>query len=197
MHTLFNLLRRAAACTLVGLLPLAAMAEPVTTFVPFGGTGNVAVFDADAGTGGWVGTIDQAPEPGGAAPLSLVSVVLFTLDRTARTLDGHFEFTTTDLASTLFGRLVGSFVNDDILASGGQFSLDYQVLGGSGRWAGASGFGLSFLDFDPRVSGDTYAESGLLVFAVPTPATGALTVAGLLAMVFSTRVSRRKGRPVN
>jgi hypothetical protein len=155
------------------------------------------VFDAAAGTGGWVGAIDQTPEPGLGEPLSLVSVVLFSLDAAARTLDGHFEFTTTDLASTLFGRLMGTFVEDDILASGGQFSLDYQVLGGSGRFAGASGFGLSFLDFDPRASGDNYSESGLLVFAVPAPATGALAVVGLLAMVFSARVSRRKGRPVN
>ena len=199
MHTIFSALRRAAAaCTLAGLLlPLAAQAEPVTFFVPFGGTGNVSVFDADAGTGGWVGQIDQTPEPGVAEPLSLVSVVLFTLDRAAGTLDGTFELTTTDLASTLFGRLVGSFFDAGILASGGQFSLDYQVLGGSGRFAGASGFGLSFLDFDPRVSGDNYSEGGLLLFIVPAPATGALVLAALALMVFSRRVSAGKGRPVN
>jgi hypothetical protein len=169
----------------------------VTTFVPFGGSGNVSVFDAAAGTGGWVGAIDQTPDPDVAQPLSLVSVVLFTLDTTARTLEGQFEFTTTDLSSTLFGRLMGSFVDDDILLSGGQFSLDYQVLGGSGLFVRASGFGLSFLDFNPAASGDNYVESGLLVFAVPTPATGALVVAALVAMVFSARVSRRKGTPVN
>jgi hypothetical protein len=118
MHTIFSALRRAAACTLAGLLlPLAAHAEPVTFFVPFGGTGNVSVFDADAGTGGWVGQTDQTPEPGVAEPLSLVSVVLFTLDRAAGTLDGTFELTTTDLASTLFGRLVGSFFDAGILGS--------------------------------------------------------------------------------
>lgn len=199
MNTFFSALQRAAAAfTLASLLmPLAAQAEPVSFFVPFGGTGNVSVFDADAGTGGWVGQIDQTPEPGVAEPLSLVSVVLFTLDRAAGTLDGTFELTTVDLASTLFGRLLGSFVDADILANGGQFSLDYQVLGGSGRFAGASGFGLSFLDFDPRASGDNYGESGLLLFTVPAPATGALVLAALGLMVFSRRVSPGKGRPVN
>jgi len=178
-------------------LPLAALADPVSLFVPFNGQGNVSVFDAAAGSGGWVGSIDQTPPPDVAQPLSLVSVVLFQIDAATQTLTGSFEFTTTDLTSTLYGTLAGSFVDADILNSGGQFGIDYSVLGGSGAFAGASGFGLSFLNFDPAGTFDNYAESGLLSFtvpaAVPTPGSLALVLAGLLAL----GVSRRKVAPVN
>lgn len=178
-------------------LPLAALAAPMSYFVPFNGQGNVSVFDAAAGSGGWVGSIDQTPPPDVAQPLSLVSVVLFQIDAATQTLTGSFEFTTTDLTSTLYGTLAGSFVDADILNSGGQFGIDYSVLGGSGAFAGASGFGLSFLNFDPAGTFDNYAESGLLSFtvpaAVPTPGSLALVLAGLLAL----GVSRRKVAPVN
>ena len=178
-------------------LPLAALADPVSLFVPFNGQGNVSVFDAAAGSGGWVGSIDQTPPPDVAQPLSLVSVVLFQIDAATQTLTGSFEFTTTDLTSTLYGTLAGSFVDADILNSGGQFGIDYSVLGGSGAFAGASGFGLSFLNFDPAGSFNNYGESGLLSFsvpaAVPTPGTLALMAAGLLGLA----VSRRKVAPVN
>ena len=172
-------------------LPLIASADPVSYFVPFNGQGNVSVFDASSG--GWVGSIDQTPPPDVADPLSLVSVVLFQLDAATQTLSGSFEFTTTDLASTLYGTLSGSFFDADILASGGQFSIDYSILGGTGAFAGASGFGLSFVDFNPAGAFNNYAESGLLNFSVPAPGSLALVGAGLLALA----VSRRKGGPLN
>jgi hypothetical protein len=155
------------------------------------------VFDAAAGSGGWVGSLQQTPPPDVADPLSLVSVVLFQLDAATQTLTGSFEFTTTDLASTLYGTLSASFFDVDILASGGQFSIDYNILGGSGAFGGASGFGLSFLNFDPAGGFDNYAEAGLLNFsvpaAVPNPGSLALVAAGLLGLA----VSRRKVAPVN
>ncbi len=173
------------------LCAAAAQATPLNYFVPYAGQGNVAVFDASAGTGGWVGSIDEVPDPANANPLSLVSVVLFTLDRAAHTLVGTFEFTTTDLLSTLMGEVSGSFVNDDILTQGGQFSLDYQILGGTGQFLRASGFGLAFVDFNPNAPGDNYLESGLLNFTVPTPATLALVLMGLLGLALSTRGTAR------
>ena len=121
----------------------AAQAEAVSFFVPYEGGGNVSVFDAPAGTGGWVGSIVQSPDPAVTSPLSLVSVVLFTVDELSKTLSGTFEFTTTDLLSTLFGELSGSFVEDDILTAGGQFSIDYTVQGGTGQFSRATGFGLA------------------------------------------------------
>lgn len=188
---------RRALAGLALVLPLVAAADPVTYFVPFDGSGNVAVFDAAAGSGGWVGSIDQTPPPDVPMPLSLVSVVLFQLDAATQTLTGTFEFTSAaDLASTLYGTLSGSFFDADILTGGGQFSIDYAITGGSGVFFGASGFGLSFLNFDPAASFDNYSEAGLLSFsvpaAVPTPGTLALLLAGLLGLA----VSRRQAAPL-
>jgi hypothetical protein len=176
-------LRRALSATVLLMAASApALADPVTTFAPYTGQGNVAVFDASAGTGGWVGSISQVPDPTVPNPLSLVSVVLFTVDAATLTFTGSFDFTTTDLANTLFGTLTGTVSNADILSIGGQFAVDYQILGGSGLFDGAQGFGLAFLDFNPLATGlDNYAESGLLLFTVPAPATPALVVLALLA----------------
>lgn len=174
-------------------LPLAAAAEPTTYFVPYNGAGNLSVFDASAGTGGWVGQIDQTPPPDVPEPLSLVSFVLFQLDYATQTLTGSFEFTTTDLASTLFGSLTGNFFDDDILTTGGQFAIDYSILGGTGAFTGASGFGLAFVDFDPAGTFNNYAESGLLNFTVPEPATLPLVAACLLGFA----ISRKRAQPVN
>ena len=204
MTPLLTLARRAlmsplfCAALLTPFFSANASATPVEYFVPYLGQGNVAVFDAAAGTGGWVGSIDEVADPANANPLSLVSVVLFTLDRAAQTLMGSFEFTTTDLVSTLFGDLTGSVQDADILTRGGQFSLDYQINGGTGQFAGSNGFGLAFLDFNPSAPGDNYTESGLLVFSalnqgtLPSPATGALVLAGLLALAASPRNARAK-----
>lgn len=200
MTPLLTLARRALTAPLLCvtlLTPLfsaTASATPVQYFVPYLGQGNVSVFDATAGTGGWVGSIDEVPDPANAnPPLSLVSVVLFTIDRTAHTLTGSFDFTTTDLLSTLSGALTGTFADADILTLGGQFSLDYDIRSGTGRFEGASGFGLAFLDFNPGAAPDNYQESGLLAFTVPVPATLALALTGLLALGFS----RRQARPLN
>ena len=174
------------------MLPVAAQADPVTLFVPFGGAGNLSVFDAAAGTGGWVGSIEQSDFPAVPSPLSLVSVVLFTLDATTQTLSGSFEFTNAaDLASSLFGEVTGSYLDADILTSGGQFSIDYTILGGTGAFTGASGFGLSFLDFAP-LSGafDNYGEAGTLVVTVPEP--GTLALAGLALMAGLSARPRRQ-----
>lgn len=177
-----RLLAAAALC-----LPLLAQADPVPLFdplfVPFEGSGNVSVFDAAAGTGGWTGSITQSSFPAVPAPLDLVSVLLFQLDAATQTLSGTFEFTTTDLASTLFGEVSGSYVDADILLSGGQFSLNYNIAGGSGMFLRASGYGLSFLDFSPAPGAfDNYAEAGALVFSVAEPGTLALAAFALLAM---------------
>ena len=153
MTPLLTLARRAlmsplfCAALLSPLFSATASAMPASYFVAYTGQGNMSVFDASAGTGGWVGSIDEVPDPGNPnPPLSLVSVVLFTLDRANQTLMGSLEFTTTDLLSTLFGDLTGSVADADILTRGGQFSLDYQINGGTGQFAGANGFGLAFLD---------------------------------------------------
>lgn len=156
----------------------AAQAANIEYFVPFAGAGNLSVFTPT--TGGWVGSIDQVAPPVVANPLSLVSVVLFELDALAQTLTGTFEFTTTDLSSTLFGTLSGSFFDADILTTGGQFALDYTILGGTGMFGDAAGFGLSFLTFDPAGTFNNYSEDGLLSFGVPEPASLALVLGGLL-----------------
>ena len=183
MNTLLTRARRALQSPLLSTLlcatllgPFAistATAAPVDYFVPYLGQGNLSVFDASAGTGGWVGSIDEVADPSNpSAPLSLVSVVLFTLDRTAQTLMGSFEFTTADLLSTLYGELTGTFMDSNILTQGGQFSVDYRIDGGTGQFASARGFGLAFVDYNPAGTFDNYRESGVLVFSVPNPAAG-------------------------
>lgn len=173
------------------LLPVAAQADPVTLFVPFEGAGNVLVFDAAAGTGAWTGSIDQSAFPAVPMPLSLVSVVFFQLDALSQTLSGSFEFTTAaDLASTIFGQVSGSYADLDILNTGGQFFVEYAIQGGTGAFSGATGYGLSFLDFDPAGAFNNYTEAGALVITVPEPATLALAGLGLLGLLWQRRRSR-------
>lgn len=182
--------RTLAGVSLMFLSATAAQAEAVSYFVPYSGQGNLLVFDASSGTGGWVGSIDQTPDPLVPAPLSFVSVVLFTADQLAQTITGTFEFTTTDLLSSLVGELTGSYAEADILSNGGQFSVNYNVLGGTGQFARATGFGLSFVDFSPSAAGDNYRESGLLLFEVPAPAPAALVALGLLSLALQRRSVR-------
>ena len=162
------------------LLPLSAQAAAEPLFVPYEGAGNLSVFNANAGTGGWVGSIDQLAPPVVSQPLSLVSFVLFNFDAMTQLLTGTFEFTTVDLASTLFGTLTGTTFDPGILTSGGQFQIDYQINGGSGAFADANGYGLAFVNYNPNGGFNNYTESGLLVFTVPEPASLALVLAALL-----------------
>jgi hypothetical protein len=167
-----------AVCTT--LLPQAAQAAAEPYFVPFEGAGNLVVFNPTTGSGGWVGSIEQVAPPAVPMPLSLVSVVLFNYDAMAQMLTGTFEFTTTDLMSTLTGSLSGTSFDPDILNTGGQFQIDYLITGGTGLFADANGFGLSFLTYNPAGTFNNYSESGLLSFTVPLPGTLALVLGALL-----------------
>jgi hypothetical protein len=190
MTAALTLARRLLAAAAL-LLPAAAMADPVPLFVPFEGAGNVLVIDAAAGSGAWTGSIEQSPFPAVPAPLSLVSVVFFQLDALTQTLAGTFEFTSAaDLASTLFGQVSGSYADLDVLNTGGQFSVEYTVQGGTGAFAAATGYGLSFLDFDPAGAFNNYSEAGALVITVPTPTTLTLAVLALLALLWQRRTAR-------
>jgi hypothetical protein len=103
---------------------------------------------------------------------------------------GQFELTdANDLASSLLGLVMGSTSDDDVFANGGQFALDYTIQGGTGLFANAQGYGLSFLQFDPQAQPDNYAETGLLVFNVPEPGSAAL--AGLALVGLTLRRRRR------
>ena len=199
--TLPSLLARALRTTTLALLPLltlapSAQAEPL--LLPFSGSGNAVVFDAGTGRGGWVGSLSQFADPGVADPLELVSVVLFTVDPLTQLLSGQFNFTrSNDLGATLFGLVAGSTTDADVLNQGGQFALDYTIQGGTGDFSGASGFGLSFLNFDPNGVFDNYTEIGLLVVAVPEPGALPLVAGGLLALwgVGRRRQARAQVRP--
>jgi hypothetical protein len=188
----------AVACMLCLAAP-PAQAASLPNFV-FDGQGNLLVFDAASGSGGWNGEISEfavpalpAPLP---APLSFAVLVTFDYDVVLNRLLGSFEFTQADdLSSSIFGNVAGGFTAaGGSLVGGGQLELDYQVLGGTGRHAGLSGFGLSFLGFDPSASGthNNYFEQGLIV-AVPEPSVAGLMAFGLLALALvRTRRPARK-----
>ena len=176
--------------------PTAQAANTVDYFVPYGGGGNLAAFDLPSGAGGWVGAIDQSAFPVVASPLSFVSSVLFTLDAANNTFAGSFEFTTTDLASSLFGSVAGSYDNAVVFNLSGQLSINYQILGGSGMFAGASGFGLSLIEFDPAAGSvspafNNYTEAGLLSFAAPVPEPSTWLLMGLGLCLLATAQRRR------
>lgn len=182
---------------LMGLLLLLCLLLPparagVVVPVSYAGSGNAVLFDAATGSGGWVGAIDEVPDPAIASPLSLVSVVLFHYDAATGLLDGSFEFTDSlDLDSVLFGSLSGRSADADPFGLGGQFEIDYSIAGGRGRFAGFSGFGLAFLDLDPAGTPDNYRESGLLVLSVPAPGTLALSLAALSLLLVAAPRRRR------
>jgi hypothetical protein len=192
------LLARALRAFTLAWLPLLALASVAPAaqagplvFAPFSGSGNAVVFDPGTGDGGWVGSIEQFPEPGLADPLQLVSVVTFRYDAVAMLLRGEFTFTrSADLGASLFGQVSGSSNDADVFGQGGQIALDYSIQGGTGDFAGASGFGLSFLQFDPAGTPDNYQESGLLVFAVPEPGSLLLAAGALLALGLLRRRQR-------
>ena len=188
------LLTRALRTAALALLPLLALAPAAQAgplvFAPFFGSGNAVVFDPSTGDGGWVGSIEQFPDPDVADPLDLVSFVLFNYDMTSQMLSGEFTFTrSADLGATLFGLVSGSSTVADLFGQGGQLALDYTIQGGTGDFAGASGIGLSFLQFDPAGTFDNYQEDGLLLFSVPEPGSLPL-LAGALGVL---AVLRRRG----
>ena len=186
----------ARACLLA--LFLGSAAHAATLDMPFEGAGNLVVFDPLAGTGGWVGSIDEVLAPGNTGPArSFVSVVTFTFDSLTELLNGDFEFTdAANLGSSIFGTVAGAFTNPlDVLNVGGQLALDYTVAGGSGDFQRVTGFGLSFLTYDlAATTFNNYSEQGLLVLDVPAPATLPLAAAGLalLAMGQRRRVAARQ-----
>lgn len=184
----------AAACVLGLAVPL-AQASPLANF-SFEGQGNLLVFDAATGSGGWNGEIREFSDPAAPLPMPLSFAVLVTFDFDAamNRLLGSFEFTQTDdLDSSIFGSVTGGFTDSaGSLATGGQLGLDYSVLGGTGRYAGYSGFALSFLDFDPSTSGDNYVERGLIV-AMPEPGMAWLVMtAGLVLLLVQARQRRQQ-----
>lgn len=186
-HRVARALRAAALGLLAALwLAPAAQAAPVL-FAPFSGSGNAVVFDAATGEGGWVGSVLQDPDPAVADPLDLVSVVLFQFDPLTQRLSGRFEFTrSASLGGVLSGVVTGSTSDGNVFANGGQLALDYTIEGGSGDFAGYSGYGLSFLQIDPAGLPDNYSEAGLLVLSVPEPGTLPL-LAGALGLLVTLR----------
>jgi hypothetical protein len=182
----------AAIACLLCLAALSAQGTARSNFV-FDGRGNLVVFDEALGSGGWNGEVSEFADPALPSPLSFAVLVTFDCHAELNRLLGSFEFMQADdLGSSIFGLVEGGFTAaSESLAGGGQLELDCQGLGGSARYVGVSGFGLSFLSFDPAASGDkNHFEQGLIV-AVPEPGMAGLTAFGLLALALALVRTRR------
>jgi len=170
-----------------------AQAAPVVRDVFFDGSGFL-VYDASTQTGAWTGTVDESPFPVVLPPLSFLSVVSFVFDTANNKISGNFEFTSSDFISTMFGSLSSDPLSGVFTADGTFFAIEYSIAGGSGLFAGASGFGITQFDFDAPVNGfSAYREAGVMAFTVPEPATLPLLLAGLLGVA----ALRARSRSIN
>lgn len=184
-----------ALCAGLAATPASASVVLSDQFSPTLGQGNALAFDAMGLSGGWAGSLSGLVTPGTGAPIDMVSIANVTIDPLLGTFSGSFELSdAATLASTLFGLLSGTVSAADLLLSGGQFALDYLVQGGTGVFAGASGYGLAFIDVDPSALPDNYTESGLFVLSVPVevPEPAGLALLGLLAV---PALRARRGAP--
>ena len=197
MHRCLRALRQlvlTAAVALPACLPMQASAAPITYDAFLEGSGISLFTVADPGTGSgsgaWLGSLADAPFPVPARPLSLLTRVNFQFDGLQGLLNGDFEFTdANDFGSTLTGLVTAMFLSGGF-DTGGQLSLDYTILAGTGGFGGASGSLISLVDIMAATDG-SYREVAVGQFSVPEPGS-LLLVAGALAMLVVPGARRRR-----
>jgi hypothetical protein len=148
------------------------------------------------------------PDAGGNIPLLAISAGGYTLDgESGWSLSSPFSFNfATNSGSGTFSfskfgdSLTGSLSTTGILVpevpAPVGFNLSYSILGGTGRFSGASGWGISVVLLDPSSAEPPFAFTERGRFTVPEPATWALLLPLLIGLAaLRPRAARAPATP--
>ncbi len=164
-----------------GLVWLAALLAPAAWAQPIGytGTGQVGAITPVSGSGPAVFLAQGTYELGALGDWDLLSTFIFNVSTGLGT--GGFDFS--QGGSSFSGTIA---TTQTVVASLPGFEIVYTVTGGTGAFAGATGFGEGIIVLTGPAEPPffNYIEAGILnVSVVPEPATALLMLGGVAALL--------------
>jgi hypothetical protein len=135
------------------------------------------------------------PGAGGNIPLLAISAGGYTLDgESGWSLSSPFSFS--KFGDSLTGSLSTTGILVPEVPAPVGFNLSYSILGGTGRFSGASGWGISVVLLDPSSAEPPFAFTERGRFTVPEPATWALLLPLLIGLAaLRPRAARAPATP--